>query len=156
MLPPRRYGPFGTLKRRSADPSDGFENSLPYRIDGILGEARTACPWVEQLPLKLLYVDLPGNAGPVAEAAFLHKRSRTLIVTDAVVYIPPQPSPAASILFDSVFGSEAIASVDFWPKSVLQAREHPNRPHRTPPDPRRIPAGSHRIPDRRPTSAQSS
>jgi len=120
---PGQYGPFGALTKRTDEVTGatvGYDNSLPYRVDGVLGEPGT-CAWGEELPYKLLYVDLPGNAGPVTEAAFLHRPSRTLVVTDAVVFIPPKPPPTSSALFAGYFGEGAASQADFWPKSVLQA-----------------------------------
>lgn len=116
---PGQYGPFGELKPRSADGSgsDGYDVSMPYRVDGVLGDASNPPPWAAQIDQKLFYVDLPGNAGPVSEAAFFHRTSNTLICTDAVVFVPPTATP----LFETIFGAKAVADPDFWPKSVLQA-----------------------------------
>ena len=126
---PGQYGPFGALTRvidEASGKTTGYMNSLPYRVDGILGEPGP-CPWAEELPLKLLYVDLPGNAGPVTEAAFLHRASRTLVVTDAVVFIPaahrPRP-PACRGL------GEELAASDFGqvgpPSGLPPARQAPD------------------------------
>ena len=116
---PGQYGPFGELKPNSLDGSgkDGYAISMPYRVDGVLGDASNPPPWAGELAMKLFYVDLPGNAGPVSEAAFFHKASKTLICTDAVVYVPPTPPP----IFETLFGAARVAESDFWPKSVLQA-----------------------------------
>ena len=54
--------------------------------------------------------------GPVAEAAFLHRPTATLLVTDAVVYVPPAPPDVLA----AYFGDSAARDPDFWPKSVLQ------------------------------------
>jgi len=65
------------------------------------------------------YINLPRNAGPVSEVAFCHRPTKTLITTDAVVYIPNEPSKLISTYFDE----DTIIKADpnFWPKSVLQA-----------------------------------
>ena len=111
---PGQYGPFG-----AAPLGGGVRgSSLPYRIDGVLGEGPQPPPWASELDFKLFYANLPGNAGPVSEAAFYHRASQTLIVTDAVVFIPPALPPTG--LFESAYGAAAL-SQDFWPKSVLQA-----------------------------------
>ena len=116
---PGQYGPFGELKPASRDGSgkDGYAISMPYRVDGVLGDPSNPPPWADELPLKLFYVDLPGNAGPVSEAAFFHRATKTLVCTDAVVFVPPTPNP----LFDTIFSAKAVSDPDFWPKSVLQA-----------------------------------
>ena len=80
-----QYGPFGTL---------GFS---PENVPDPTISKSTACcpapqtissPWSSEIETKTFYVDLPGNAGPVSEAAFFHKDSKTLFVTDAVSWIP--------------------------------------------------------------------
>jgi len=116
---PGQYGPFGELRPRSADGGggNGYDISMPYRVDGVLGDASNPPPWADQIAMKLFYVNLPGNAGPVSEVAFFHKASRTLLCTDAVVFVPPTPPP----IFETLFGAARVAEPDFWPKSVLQA-----------------------------------
>jgi len=116
---PGQFGPFGALKPRSADGSgaNGYDISMPYRVDGVLGDASNPPPWAGQIAMKLFYVDLPDLTGPVSEAAFFHKASRTLLCTDAVVFVPPTPSP----IFETLFGAARVAESDFWPKSVLTA-----------------------------------
>ena len=46
------------------------------RVDGVLpsraGDATP--PWAAEIDTKVFYADLPGNAGPVGEAAFFHLR----------------------------------------------------------------------------------
>eukprot|EP00978_Attheya_sp_CCMP212_P045739 scaffold358781_cov35-Attheya_sp.AAC.1 len=64
-----------------------------------------------------LYADLPENAGPVSEVVFCHRPTKTLIATDAVVFIP---SKAPSI-FGTYFDSSQVQQEDFWPKTVLQS-----------------------------------
>ena len=109
---PGQYGPFGSVPLGGGPE----KSSLPYRIDGVLGEGAPP-PWASEIESKIFYVDLPGNAGPVSETAFYHRPSKTLLVTDAVVFIPPEPT---STLFESAYG-DAARDADFWPKSVLQA-----------------------------------
>ena len=47
-------------------------------------------PWLDELEYKVLRVDTAG-ANPYIEAVFLHKASRTLLVTDLVFSIPTNP-----------------------------------------------------------------
>ena len=69
--------------------------------------------------MRTLYVSLPENAGPVSETAFYHKPSKSLITTDAVVWIPDEAPPIFGSYFDE---KEVIQKTPgFWPKSVLQA-----------------------------------
>ena len=109
---PGQYGPFGSLPIGQG-PSG---STLPYAIDGVLGEGTP--PWASEFDAKVFYVDLPGNAGPVSETAFFHRPSKTLICTDAVVFV--QDKLPATGLFESAYG-EAAREADFWPKTVLQA-----------------------------------
>jgi len=109
---PGQYGPFGTL---------GFEpasSTLPFRVDGVLPRTKKdkQPPWASEIDTKTFYVDLPGNAGPVAEAAFFHKDTKTLFVTDAVSWIP-RLSRAPEI-FRTSFDDKTYDNDDFWPKSV--------------------------------------
>ena len=60
---------------------------------------------------------MPGNAGPVAEAAFFHRATKSLVTTDAVVFVPDGPPD----IFWTYFGEEQRADKGFWPRSVLQA-----------------------------------
>jgi hypothetical protein len=66
---------------------------MGYRVDGILALENPLPPWADEFDMATLYASLPENAGPVSEVAFLHCSTKTLIVTDAVVYIPSGPAP---------------------------------------------------------------
>ncbi|KAJ8599810.1 hypothetical protein CTAYLR_004004 [Chrysophaeum taylorii] len=105
---PGQYGPFGTLPKK-----------MPYPVAGVLGEpSQTQNPlWPPDLQVKVFFVDLPQNAGPACEVALLHSPTSTLVVTDAVSWIPRTPPS----IFASLFGRELETDLDFWPKSVLQA-----------------------------------
>lgn len=69
---------------------------LPLPLLGIFGaqvlDEKAPPPWADELPLRVL-----GPAGlgpfPFTEVAFLHRASKTLLVTDAVVWIPQSPPP---------------------------------------------------------------
>ena len=101
---------------------------MGYRVDGILGDQSSPPPpWTDEFDVATLYVDLPRNAGPVSEVAFCHRPSKTLITTDAVVYVPNQPSGILSTYFDQ----DTMKDKDFWPKSVLQAVFLPLRTEET-------------------------
>jgi len=112
---PGQYGPFGSL---------GFakeSSTLPFRVDGVLPRSKKdpQPPWASEIDTRTFYVDLPGNAGPVAEAAFFHKKTKTLFVTDAVSWIPKRRT--APDIFRTSFPDSLVDDADFWPKSVLQA-----------------------------------
>jgi Domain of unknown function (DUF4336) len=119
---PGQYGPLGscgtTLLRSSSTVNVG-KQSLPYRVDGILGDTNSPRPsWLNEFDMAVLYVDLPRNAGPVSEVAFCHRPTKTLISTDAVVYIPPSPPDILTTYFDV---DTIRADPTFWTRSVLQA-----------------------------------
>ena len=63
------------------------------------------------------YVSLPENAGPVSEAAFYHRPTKSLVAVDAVVFVPEAPPP----IFRTYFDDATVDATDFWPKTVLQA-----------------------------------
>ena len=113
---PGQYGPYAScgLNLKSC--------KMGYRVDGVLPVGTPKAfdalpPWANEFDFRTLYVSLPENAGPVSEAAFLHRPSNTLITTDAVAYIPDEAPP----IFGSYFDSDTIKDESFWPKSVLQA-----------------------------------
>lgn len=115
-ITPGQYGPFGNCGLTAASAKMG------YKVDGVLpvgqpkdGDAMP--PWADEFEMRTLYVSLPENAGPVSEAAFYHKPSRTLVTTDAVVYVPPEAPP----IFSTFFDAKTMAEPDFWAKTVLQA-----------------------------------
>ena len=115
-IAPGQYGPFGSCGLEAASASMG------YRVDGVfpVGAPKPGDklpPWADEFDMRTLYVDLPENAGPVAETAFLHRPTSTLITTDAVVYVPSAPPP----IFETYFDKAAVADPSFWPKSVIQA-----------------------------------
>jgi len=109
---PGQYGPFGSCGLKG-------ETNMGYKVDGILSDdpSNPVPPWADEFDMATLYVDIPENAGPVSEAAFCHRPSKTLVATDAVVYIP---SVAPDIL-GTYFDKEVVQDPTFWPRSVLQA-----------------------------------
>jgi hypothetical protein len=110
---PGQYGPFGSCGLTLSEPC-----SLGYNVDGIFSlDATARPPWSNEFDYATLYVDLPENAGPVSEVAFLHKPTKTLVATDGVVYIPDTPSDILSTYFDQ----ETLNDPSFWPKTVLQS-----------------------------------
>jgi hypothetical protein len=93
---------------------------MGYKVDGIFGdENNPPPPWSDEFDIATLYVNLPRNAGPVSEVAFCHRPTKTLITTDAVVYVPNEPSEILSTYFDK--DTVIKGDPNFWPKSVLQA-----------------------------------
>jgi len=117
-ISPGQYGPFGACGQDVDFDETKTSKSMGYRVDGILGDAMEVPPsWLNEFDMALLYVDLPENAGPVSEVAFCHRPSKTLIATDAVVFIPPKAPP----IFDTYFDANTIEEDTFWPRTVLQA-----------------------------------
>lgn len=113
---PGQYGPFGECG------FDAATAKMGYRVDGIFpaggpAEGGPTPPWIDEFDYRTLYVDLPENAGPVAETAFLHKPTSTLVTTDSVVFVPNQAPP----IFETYFDAKTVAEPTFWPKSVIQA-----------------------------------
>jgi hypothetical protein len=141
------YGSCGGVTMTKLDDDDNNNNdddnepcNMGYRVDGILYDPPTTSllpvsssssslqpqpqpqqpqsPWMDEFDYTTLYVNLPKSAGPVSEVAFVHRPTKILIVTDAVVYIPDR---APSIL-ETYFDPDVVQNdVTFWPKTVLQA-----------------------------------
>ncbi len=113
---PGQYGPFGSCGKTLEEPCN-----LGYKVQGIFGDNSESDsnlpPWIDEFEYTSLYVNLPENAGPVSEVAFVHKPSKTLIVTDGVVYIPDTPSK----IFATYFDESTLSETSFWPKTVLQS-----------------------------------
>mmetsp|Transcript_50299 Transcript_50299/g.75136 ORF Transcript_50299/g.75136 Transcript_50299/m.75136 type:complete len:460 (-) Transcript_50299:140-1519(-) len=114
-ISPGQYGPFGSCGRSSTTE----KVQMGYRVDGILGGDDPLPPWADEFDMTTLYVSLPENAGPVSEVAFCHRPTKTLIATDAVVFVPEEGPPP---IFGTYFDSQTMnSSPNFWEKSVLQA-----------------------------------
>ncbi|XP_039069345.1 uncharacterized protein LOC120215877 isoform X2 [Hibiscus syriacus] len=69
--------------------------NLPLEFFGIfrakiLKNEDPSTPWADEIEQKVLSSPEVG-IGPYVEVAFYHKRSRTLLVTDAVIYVPKKP-----------------------------------------------------------------
>ena len=140
---PGQYGPFGSCGDVTFDMSEEqVENtvrlaskSMGYKIDGIIPRRgpssasddvaqRYMLPsWSDEFDISALYVDLPENAGPVSEIAFVHRSSKTLVVTDAVICVPPVDEKSFPIqpIFSTYFDGSTIHDPTFWPRTVLQA-----------------------------------
>ena len=119
---PGMYGPFGSCGTTIAGTSlEAVSKTMGYKVNGILGDPASPVPsWSKnEMDLATLYVDLPENAGPVSEVAFCHKPTKTLIATDAVVFVPP--GPAAPDIFSTYFDDKTLADSSFWARTVLQA-----------------------------------
>eukprot|EP00897_Mesotaenium_endlicherianum_P004057 jgi/Mesen1/367/ME000001S02674 len=52
-------------------------------------------PWADEIAFKVL-VSPEVGIGPYVEAAFFHRATRTLLVTDAVILVPPEPLEVVS------------------------------------------------------------
>jgi hypothetical protein len=115
-IAPGQYSPLGSCGLTLQEPCN-----MGVKVDGILGSSTTDTnlpPWVDEFDYTTLYVNLPQNAGPVSETAFLHKPTSTLVAVDAVAYIPDRPVPD---IFRTYFDKDIIdTDPDFWRKSVLQ------------------------------------
>ncbi|KAL4541310.1 hypothetical protein Ndes2526B_g05848 [Nannochloris sp. 'desiccata'] len=57
---------------------------------GILKDGDTTTPWANEIEQKVLVSSV--GIGPYIEVAFFLKKSRTLLVTDAVISVPEKPS----------------------------------------------------------------
>lgn len=57
---------------------------------GVLKDDDTSTPWAEEIEQKVLTSSV--GIGPYIEVAFFHKKTRTLLVTDAVISVPEKPS----------------------------------------------------------------
>nr|XP_027187364.1 uncharacterized protein LOC101501957 isoform X1 [Cicer arietinum] len=69
--------------------------NLPLEFFGIfrsktLKDEDLSTPWADEIEQKVLSSPEVG-IGPYVEVAFYHKPSRTLLVTDAVIFVPRQP-----------------------------------------------------------------
>eukprot|EP00803_Ostreobium_quekettii_P006277 evm.model.scf_3018.1 EVM.evm.TU.scf_3018.1 scf_3018:3596-7346(+) len=69
--------------------------NLPAPLFGIFARGTienddSTTPWADEIEQKLFRPPDVG-IGPFLECAFLHKETRTLLVTDAVIFIPPKP-----------------------------------------------------------------
>ena len=69
-ISPGQYGPFGTCGR-SLRQEEAV--NMGYKVDGILGDNTNSPPppWANEFDVATLYVDIPQNAGPFSEVAFL-------------------------------------------------------------------------------------
>ncbi|CAM6117338.1 unnamed protein product [Calypogeia fissa] len=74
--------------------------NLPIPFLGIFGakvlkDNDTVTPWVDEIDHKILSCPEVG-IGPYVEVAFFHKKSRSLLVTDAVIFVPERPPKVVS------------------------------------------------------------
>lgn len=83
---------------------------FPPERTQILPEDSSQVPFADELDYRILDINL--GKGSFVEVAMLHKRSRTLLVTDIVLSIPSEPP--------------AISQVDPYPL-LFHAREHPHQ-----------------------------
>ncbi|KAG6554714.1 hypothetical protein Mapa_003733 [Marchantia paleacea] len=74
--------------------------NLPLPFLGIFGakvlkDDDLVTPWADEIEHKILSCPEVG-IGPYVEVAFYHKASRSLLVTDAVIYVPDKPPSVVS------------------------------------------------------------
>ncbi|XP_068655173.1 uncharacterized protein [Aristolochia californica] len=74
--------------------------NLPLEFFGIfrsktLLDEDTSTPWADEIEQKILSSPEVG-IGPYVEVAFYHKKSQTLLITDAVIFVPRQPPECIS------------------------------------------------------------
>lgn len=72
-----------------------------FRASPLVHQDQTT-PWADEIQQKILTAPEVG-IGPYVEVAFYHTPSRTLLVTDAVIYVPRKPPECIST--DSLLGS---------------------------------------------------
>ena len=129
-IAPGQYGPFGSSPGgNDLQNADSIEKmcKMGYRVDGILSDSSSTGrrpPWADYFEYKTLFVELKENAGPVSETAFFHKISKTLLTTDALVYIPSVLM--SNSIFETYFTADNGKTVVrddpfFWAKTVLQS-----------------------------------
>ncbi|KAG6398367.1 hypothetical protein SASPL_139825 [Salvia splendens] len=107
--------------------------NLPLEFFGIfrariLVDEDLSTPWADEIEQKVLSSPEVGSAlipriGPYVEVAFYHKRTKTLLVTDAVIYVPRQPPECISkeSLLSSAKNGLAV-------KILSKGREVPEEP----------------------------
>ncbi|EKX42545.1 hypothetical protein GUITHDRAFT_54562, partial [Guillardia theta CCMP2712] len=61
---------------------------LPLGFKGVLQDMDPNVPWSKEIEQKVVYAEV--GIGKTSEVAFFHKKSSTLFVTDAVIFIPPE------------------------------------------------------------------
>jgi hypothetical protein len=112
-ISPGQFGPLGSSGQTLSE-----KCHMGYRVDGILGPGNPLPPWANEFDIATLYVKIPKNAGPVSEVAFCHRPTKTLVATDAVVYVPSGRAPE---IYSTYFDDETIQDPTFWARTVLQA-----------------------------------
>ncbi|KAG0451833.1 hypothetical protein HPP92_026008 [Vanilla planifolia] len=92
-----------------------------FRSRALIDEDKST-PWADEIEHKVLSSPEVG-IGPYVEVAFYHRRSRTLLVTDAVIFVPRQPPDCISkeSLLKSAKNGLAV-------KILSKGREVPNEP----------------------------
>ncbi|XP_021769921.1 uncharacterized protein LOC110734179 [Chenopodium quinoa] len=101
--------------------------NLPLEFFGIfrsktLQDEDLSTPWSDEIEQKVLSSPEVG-IGPYVEVAFYHKRSRSLLVTDAVIFVPRQPPDCISK--ESLLAS---AKNGLAVKILSKGKEVPNEP----------------------------
>lgn len=101
--------------------------NLPLEFFGIfraktLQDEDLSTPWADEIEQKVLSAPEVG-IGPYVEIAFFHKPSRSLLVTDAVIYVPRQPPECISnkLLLGSAKNGLAV-------RILSRGKDVPNEP----------------------------
>ena len=87
---------------------------LGFRVDGVLKDEDKTAPWSDEIEQSVLLSTV--GIGKCGEVAFFHRRTATLLVTDAVIYIPDE---APEVL--SAFRAASAVAEDKWRRSALMA-----------------------------------
>lgn len=112
-ISPGQFGPLGSCGMSLSE-----KCNMGYHVDGILGPGNPLPPWANEFDIATLYIEIPKNAGPVSEVSFCHRPTKTLVATDAVVYVPSGRAPG---IYSTYFDDETVQDPSFWPRTVLQA-----------------------------------
>jgi len=106
---------FPTAKAYVAPGQWSWPIDLPLGFEAeVLKDMDTTVPWASEIEQKVVYAQV--GIGKCSEVAFFHKKSRTLLVTDAVIYIPPK---APEIL--KAYRAEEELEFKKWEKATLMA-----------------------------------
>ena len=87
---------------------------LGFRVDGVLKDEDTGAPWSDEIEQSVLLSAV--GIGKCGEVAFFHRRTATLLVTDAVIYIPDE---APEVL--AAYRAASAVEADKWRRSALMA-----------------------------------
>ncbi len=107
---PGQRGPFGTCSADEDNDDSSEKDNMPYPIDGKLPittesppkndeskrNTRSLPPWTNEFEIRTMYTK---DVDIASEAAFYHKPSKTLMITDAVIMFDDQKVPSSFLEF---------------------------------------------------------